>query len=209
METLAIGPHSIAPAACGLASDEPARNLSPACLQQHPRRGTSCSDTIRHVVHVHHPFLRERLAQLDALLTDIERASGTDDLDWRRTSRLFAKLQEDLVACLRHEEDSVFPQIEQWEANRAATSGTEPPPELMQAATALEHWHAGLLQTLWLVLRRARDAAEAPGKQELWSGFFAALSAVCDDFDQHLFEEDCLLLPQVTGCRIGRVRKAP
>jgi iron-sulfur cluster repair protein YtfE (RIC family) len=102
------------------------------------------------------------------------------------------------------EEQVVFPGIEQWERECREAGVSKPRIGLIEWICAIERWHAGLLQMFYLVLRRTRDASEAPGKRRLWSDFFNELSAVCDDFDQHLFEEDCLLLPRVVGRQIAQ-----
>jgi len=140
-------------------------------------------------------------------LAEIGRQTGSEDVHWKRASGLFVKLRTELEQCMLHEEKSVFPQIERWERQRYQAGTREPPADLIQSIHALERWHAGLFHGLWLMLRRARDASEAPGRGAMWRDFVTELSAVCDDFDQHLFEEDCLLLPQITGWQVGHIGK--
>jgi iron-sulfur cluster repair protein YtfE (RIC family) len=106
------------------------------------------------------------------------------------------KLQEALLSGMHHEESVVFPQLLHWQANSKEHS---PPSEFLAAANAVERSHAICLQMLWRLLRRTRDEIQIPPSAGPNRLFFDQLSALCDDYEQHLFEEECLLLPAVTS----------
>jgi hypothetical protein len=138
------------------------------------------------------------LDRLDLLFERIEARPAGERGDWSQIGRLFAELKHELQQCVIREEH-IFPQIRQWEMEGEQPGSKPPPPELLQAAKALEKWHAWLLQRLWLVLRRARDASQMLPQDERASALVMELSALCDDYDQHLFEVECLLLPRIVA----------
>jgi iron-sulfur cluster repair protein YtfE (RIC family) len=52
---------------------------------------------------------------------------------------------------------------------------------------------------LWQLVRLTRYAESPPKEAEACNLLQAKLTALCDDYEQHLFEEECLLLPRIAG----------
>ena len=179
--------------------------VSPATLQPsgatspHPQRSSSTSEIIQHLVTVHHRSLGEHLHELDDLFHGVDPLLLADQSYRRQMNHRFAVLKDELCACMVHEKCVVFPQIVRWEAGGGRPPSSPPPDALLRVASDLAHWHSRLLVQFWELTRRVRDleqwAAETPLLQELQS----VLSVCCDDFDQQLFEADCLLLPRITS----------
>jgi iron-sulfur cluster repair protein YtfE (RIC family) len=173
-------------------------DLPPSSNSPHPRRSSSSAEIIQHLAAVHHRSLGEHLHELDVLFQHVEPPLGAAQTHFRKIKHLFAGLKEELCECMVHEKRVVFPQIERWEAGGRPPSSS-PSDALLKAARDLAQWHSRLVVQFWKLTRRVRDLDQWPAEARLLRELQSALSECCDDFDQQLFETDCLLLPRITS----------
>jgi iron-sulfur cluster repair protein YtfE (RIC family) len=159
----------------------------------HPSCEWPSVKVIHHIMEVHHRFVRESLAGLRPLVEQPS-AAAADGKGWAAIGQRFAKLQDEFLSGIGYEERVVFPQLLSWEE-----AGNQRPPsgELRAAVETVERSHARCLHMLWRLLRLIRDETPPRGEGEAHRGVLARLSELCDDYEQQLFEEECLLLPRL------------
>lgn len=164
----------------------------------HPNREWSPQEVIYHLVEVHHKFFRESLNDLTSLLEKCVSLATVRQHQWEVISQRFRKLRDTLQSGIQFEELAVFPELlhrQPYAPEFASVS------ELLDAAKTVERSHALCLQMLWRLLRLTRDELEISTDDLQYRQFAKQLAALCDDYEQHLFEEECLLLPKFFSCR--------
>jgi iron-sulfur cluster repair protein YtfE (RIC family) len=166
------------------------------CFLQHPNREWPPNEVVHHIVEVHHDYFRQSLMHLTSLLQASDSLGTVFNRRWNIILQRMIKLEEAFLSGMQYEESVVFPQLLHWQAKSKQHS---PPSELLAAANAVERSHAICLQMLWWLLRRTRDEMQIPPVAGHHRQFFDQLAALCDDYEQHLFEEECLLLPTITS----------
>lgn len=160
----------------------------------HPSREWSSARVIQHIRDVHHRRLRDSLARLAELLQKPATRGAAHGPNWEAFGQRFAKLQNELLTGVACEESVVFPQLMHWDA----AGGQRPPPaELCAAVESVERSHARCLHLVWRLLRLVRDEASIVGSAGSYCELLEVLSALCDDYEQQLLEEECLLLPRL------------
>lgn len=186
--------------------EDAAKTPAPARLEKagltpssHPRRSSSSASIVQHLVEVHHRLAGERLHELEVLFDGVARLTVLDSDRCRKAAEMFRQFKEELDECLMHEQYVVFPHIEQFAAASGEQPGTSPSAELLELAGGLATWHANLLVKCWKLVRRVSDFEPAESQRQIVGELQSVLAAFCDDFQQQLFEEDCLLLPRITN----------
>jgi len=166
-------------------------------------RQSSTVEILRRVLAVHHRAVGGHLHRLDGVFHELEQRCGSDDVLCRRAVTTFAALKEGVCQCMIHEKCEVFPQIERWCADSCGASPEAPSAALVNAANDLAQWHARLFTQSCRLVRRVRDLEQGPLERSLLGELQAAAADFCDDFDQQLFEEDCLLLPRIANWHVA------
>jgi iron-sulfur cluster repair protein YtfE (RIC family) len=161
-------------------------------------------EIIQHVVELHHRAIGEHLHRLDGVFHELEQCCGLDDATCRRAMTAFDTLKDGVRQCMTHEKCVVFPQIERWCADSRGVAPGTPSEVLVKAANDLAQWHARLFTQSCRLVRRVRDLEQGPIERPLLMKLQSAAADFCDDFDQQLFEEDCLLLPRITNWQAPR-----
>ena len=169
-----------------------------------PSREWPPDQLVNHIVRIHHAVVRQSLTDLTSRLPTISVPSATRDGQWNKIIQQFGVLHDAILMGIRYEESVVFPQLLRWYATCKEQS---PPSELLAIAKVVERSHARCLQMLWRLLRLTRDELTRPLNTRHHRKFtgqpaellFDQLSALCDDYERHLFEVECLLLPIVTS----------
>lgn len=169
-----------------------------------PSRECLPNELIAHIVRVHHAAVRRSLAELMSRLPTIVMLSTTREGKWEKLIQQIGELHDAILTGVNHEESAVFPRIVDWQA---AGQPQSPPSELLVAAKRVERLHACCLQMFWQLLRQCRDQLTS----QLVDGqhrrrvdqhtemVLEQLSAACDDYEQYLFDVECILLPIVTS----------
>ena len=161
-------------------------------------RNSPTREIIEQIIAIHHRALGVHLHKLDALFQQIE-TLGSDHALCRRATHLFDRLKDQVCRCMVHEKCVVLPQIERWSADGGEYPSSPPPHGLVEIASGLLRWHARLFSQSCRLVRRVRDLEQECAESPLLSALQSALDRFCDDLDQQLFEEDCLLLPRITN----------
>jgi hypothetical protein len=162
-------------------------------------RKSSTVEILRRVIAVHHRALGEHLHRLEIVFRELEQRWGSDDALCHRALTAFTALKEGACQCMIQEKCEVFPQIERWCDDSSGDATSAPAEALVEAANELTHWHARLFTQSCRLVRRVRDLEQGPLERALVLRPQSAAADFCDDFDQQLFEEDCLLLPRITN----------
>jgi iron-sulfur cluster repair protein YtfE (RIC family) len=169
--------------------------LSAAC-SSHPNSDWLPSEIVRHVVAVHHVNLRDILGELQEQLPRLTRFAALRGSRWDSVLQRFVKLHDALLSSLEWEASEVFPQLLHWQE----VGRQHPPPSVLIAACKLaERSHAWCLHVLWQLLRRTRDEMPVSAGAEVHHSFLDRLVALTSEYEQHLFEVECLLLPIIGG----------
>jgi iron-sulfur cluster repair protein YtfE (RIC family) len=156
-------------------------------------------EIVERVRSVHHRALGEHLHRLEMVFQELEQRCGADEAAGRRAMTAFTTLKDGVCQCMIHEKCVVFPQIECWVAQSCGEALSPPPEMLVNAANGLAQQHARLFTQSCRLVRRVRDLEQAPIKRPLVWKLQSAAASFCDELDQQLFEEDCLLLPRITN----------
>lgn len=149
-------------------------------------KGASPAELARHIVEVHHAFLRRELPRLSELGAHVAGHHGEREPRLERVTLLLASLRRELEAHLATEERELFPAI--------VTGGElEPGAEGLLSALEGEHESAGLL------LREIRGLTDGYRVPE-WGcnsfrAFYDGLEELEIDIHQHVHEENNILFP--------------
>lgn len=170
----------------------------------HPSREWPPDELVDHIVQIHHAVVRQSLADLMSRLPAISMPSATRDGQLNKIIQQFGELHDSILIGFRYEESVAFPQLLRWHATCKEQS---PPSELFAIAKVVERSHTHCLQMLWRLLRLTRDEMASTLNTRHHRKFtgqpaellFDQLSALCDDYERHLFEVECLLIPIVTS----------
>lgn len=169
-----------------------------------PSRECPPNELVAHIVRVHHAAVRRSLTDLMNRLPAIVVLSKTREGKWNKLIQQIGELHDAILMGIGHEESVVFPRIVDWQA---AGQPQSPPSELLIAAKRVERTHACCLQMFWRLLRQFRDQLTSQpldGQhrtriEQRGAMVFEQLSAACDDYEQYLFDVECILLPIVTS----------
>jgi regulator of cell morphogenesis and NO signaling len=144
-----------------------------------PTTWTSASDVVRHILTVHHSYVRAELPKL----ADLARQSGSDTVQ-----RLVAAISADMTSHMAKEEQILFPGIVEMEAAamenrspRGVMCGAEGPVEQMKAE------HADARD----VVSRLLQACDTPAMRPLRERVVAFQT----DLDAHAGLEETVLFP--------------
>ena len=145
-------------------------------------------DLVRHIIERFHEPLREELPRLESMARKVFRVHG--DKDPERLGALlesFLRLQAEVVAHLRQEEESLFPSL-----LRAATNE---PAELEPFVD--DHVRVG--QELHRI-RELTDGFRVPdGACNTWNALWHGLAALETDLHEHIHLENNVLFPRVAA----------
>lgn len=173
------------------------------CQLKHPTIKSSVGEIIEHILEVHHRFLRDKLTKLSKHFAEAAGHSPECTKPWNALTRRFSKLRDEMLRCLAHEEAVVFPELSRLERDEAWSN---PPPALRLEFETVERRHALCLQLLWRLLRITKDQVSVLPRTEAGRHITNELSALCDDFEQQLFEIECLIFMKLASPRIRRPR---
>jgi iron-sulfur cluster repair protein YtfE (RIC family) len=166
----------------------------PASSPRHPNRDWLPSEIVRHVVAVHHVNLRGSLGELQELRPRLARFAPLRGSRWDSVLQRFVKLHDALLPSLDWEAAELFPQLLHWHAE----GGEQPPPaELLAACQLGERSHGWCLHMLWRLLCSTRDEMPIAACASEHRHFLDHLLALGSEYEQHLFEVECLLLPLI------------
>jgi iron-sulfur cluster repair protein YtfE (RIC family) len=167
----------------------------PACYPRHPSPDWSPSEIMRHAVAVHHVNLRGILGELQQLRPRLARFAPLRGSRWDSLLGSFVKLHDALLSSLEWEAFEVFPQLLNWheEGHR------QPSAELLAASKMAERSHAWCLHMLWRLLRLTRDEMPIAACASDHRQFLKRLMELGNEYEQHLFEVECLLLPLIAA----------
>lgn len=167
-----------------------------ACLTPHPNRDWPPPEIIEHIVAMHHSSLRSTLAELRFWLQTFTQQRDPGEGRWDIILPRFIKVHDALLFSMDWEESELFPRFAHW---HATDSERTPPHELLAAVNVAERSHASALQMLWRLLRLTRDESSSSPRASAHQQFSAQLTAIASNFEQHLFEVECLLLPIISN----------
>lgn len=153
---------------------------------------------IHHIVNTHHAYLRQVFGPLSELTTKILRVHGANHGDvLKQVHRLFSQLRMDMEEHMITEEETVFPQIIDYEVS--------PTPEklemVIRAVTDLdsEHEQTGdVVKELRTVTDNYLLPADACGT---YGYVFEKLQEVEADIFQHIHLENNVLFERLLNCR--------
>lgn len=178
-------------------------NAAPESSSEHPTRNWSTGDIIAHIVAHHHRRLEQSLASLVRLIPQVRQDMPERAKQWDKFLQRFEKLRDEVLRGAAHEKRLIFPELLHWEQTPSRTS---PSTALQDEVQAVESRHARCLQFVWQLLRAAKDeSGVAPGCAAA-GRVVEELSSFCDEFEQCLFEEECLLFARLKPVRIGKPR---
>jgi iron-sulfur cluster repair protein YtfE (RIC family) len=151
---------------------------------------------MRHAVAVHHVNLRGILGELQRLRPRLGQFAPLRGSRWDNILRRFVKLHDALLSSLDWEAAEVFPQLLNWHEK-----GLRQPlsAELLAASKMAERSHAWCLHMLWRLLRLTRDEMPIAAYASDHRQFLKRLMALGNEYEQHLFEVECLLLPLIVA----------
>lgn len=158
----------------------------------HPTAGAPPAEIVSHLVQVHHRSLRDGLLWVESLI-DKAGEEHPASREWSAIFRKFAELHDELACCLLHERSAVLPAF--------ASGVCDDWPGLRDAVRAIGKTHARLLQRFWTLTAQVAAAGRAAPAGEESEALAAELSDLVDDYYQHLFEEECLLFPQLAAVK--------
>jgi hypothetical protein len=165
-----------------------------ACSRRHPSPDWSPSEIMRHAVVVHHVNLRGTLGELQELRPRLAQFAPLRGSRWDNILRRFVKLHDALLSSLDWEAAEVFPQLLNWQEE----GHRQPPPaELLAASKMAEQSHAWCLHMLWRLLRLTQDEMPIAACASDHHCFLGHLMALGSEYEQHLLEVECLLLPLI------------
>ena len=155
-------------------------------VDPHPGTGAAPADIVAHLLATHHRTICERLQRIGTFVGPLALRAAC--ADWRGIARHFADLREAMLFCLRQERCFIFP--------HAAMPASGDLVQLRDTIAAIERIHARLVKQLWAL---REQVAQAPAASTLKASLAMQFAELLDDFYQHLFEEECLLFPQLTA----------
>lgn len=167
-----------------------------ARLTSHPNRDWLPTEIMEHIVAVHHFSLRNTLAELRAWSPASNGQGDLGEIRWDIIQPRFIKVHDALLFSMDWEESELFPRFAHWQATDSERS---PPRELLAAVKVAERSHASGLQMLWRLLRLTRDELPSSPSARAHQQFFTQLTALASNYEQHLFEVECLLLPIISN----------
>lgn len=158
----------------------------------HPSLDCTSSDIVTHVIHVHHRSLRKQSVRIGLLLDKVASTPPTSTNQWRIIAHKFSDLHYELVCCLLCERWVIFPQIDE---SKVAGSSLV----LREAIRAIGRRYSCLLHTFWELMDFVSGAASLTKGDQTGNTLIVELSALRDDYYQHLYEVECLLFPRVVS----------
>jgi iron-sulfur cluster repair protein YtfE (RIC family) len=183
------------------------QGLSPEATAElrsaHPNIRWIASEIIEHIRQVHQPFLRGTLRSLDERFVEVAGHSPAGTKPWNALAQRFSKLRDEMLRGLDHEQAVVFPALVQLEGNQAWKNV---PPAWRLEFAAVERQHALCLQMLWRLLRVTKDQVAVLPRTEAGRHLTEELTALGDDYEQQLFEIECLLFMQLASPPNGKPR---
>jgi regulator of cell morphogenesis and NO signaling len=155
------------------------------------------SGIIRHVVEVHHVFMRRELPRLQALLHRAVHAETAMEAALREVLDAFVGMKAEIEMHLLKEEEILFPMCHELESADRMPSlhcgSVRNPVGVMM----IEHDNAKD------ALRRMSEAtggyATDEGSSPLWHVLAAGLAGVEKDLLRHIHEEDDILFPRIVA----------
>lgn len=154
----------------------------------------STQDLIRHIVDVHHGYLRKEVPRLQELASRVAQAHGEDDPRLVQAEEVFDELIRELMPHQDHEEKTVFPEI--LEADGGRYSG----PDIDELVS--EHEAVGtLLKRLSELTNGYQPPAKACPKT---LALFHGLKDLESDLHRHIYKENFVLFPRITSSTPGQ-----
>jgi regulator of cell morphogenesis and NO signaling len=158
----------------------------------------SLSDLTKHIREKHHPFVREAIPRICALLERVTARHGQNHPELAGIERLFTDLGQEMYSHMQKEEQILFPYIEALERSARGDGKLEPPffrtvrnPVQMMMQ---EHDSAGeALRTM----RKLSSAYQAPADGcESYRELYRSLEEFEGDMHTHVHLENNILFPR-------------
>jgi iron-sulfur cluster repair protein YtfE (RIC family) len=173
-----------------LPAPQPVEEIAGGALA-HPAAGALPRDIIAHLLATHHRSLSERLTWIESLLNKSVVRRGRKSGAWAVPLQVFGEFERELECCLALERSAVFPLVARGDSQGAAG--------LREATRAAQKSHAHSLKLLWALVEQVARAAQQTPLPSADEALAAEIADLRDDYYQHLYEEECLLFPQLTA----------
>ena len=158
--------------------------------------GRTPAEIVRHVVDVHHGYLRHHLVHLDDLITRVHSVHHERHPELDEVQVSFRALHSELDAHLAYEEQEVFPACLTLAGAVASDEARDHAGELVRQVLVEHDLAAGLLARLRSATCRYSVPADACGSYQLMLSGLAELEA---ELHRHVHEENNVLFPTVLG----------
>lgn len=160
----------------------------------------------RHLVEVHHGYMKRELPRIGEMLAKVLDAHGENHPELREVQDVFAGLRGEIEGHLMKEEQVLFPLIQQMEATRqpgeAHCGSVNNPIGVMER----EHDNAGEALRR---LRRLTGGYVAPEDACLtYEALLAALAAMESDLHEHIHKENNILHPRAVQLEAALLESA-
>jgi iron-sulfur cluster repair protein YtfE (RIC family) len=154
----------------------------------HPVAGAAPRDIVAHLLATHHRSLGQRLPWIETLLVKSAARRGGQSGPWGASLGLFTEFAQELECGLMQERCTVFALVPGHGSDAAS---------LRQATRAVQKSHVHTLKLLWALVEQVARAAQHAPLPEADRALAAEIGDLRDDYYQHLYEEECLLFPQL------------
>jgi regulator of cell morphogenesis and NO signaling len=169
--------------------------------------GASLTDLCDHIVHTHHAYLRTELPRLSELIGRVAEAHDANHPELRRLAGLYAHFRHLMEPHMAHEEQVLFPVIEQLDMG-LAPDGATCPGNLERPIFALITEHEDAEEQLDTIRECTRDYAVPADACESYRALMGALAQLDADMRQHMHEETHILFPRALRDRKKSARSA-
>jgi len=153
--------------------------------------GRSCADLVRHIVDVHHGFLRSELPRLGVLALKVSRVHGEHAPDTVEISRVFDAMRAELEDHMVKEEKMLFPSVVHMEAGQDSQF-----PTINAPIACMEHEHAEVGVALERLHALTGGYQPPEGACNSWRVLYHGLAELEADLHQHIHEENNVLFPR-------------
>lgn len=143
----------------------------------------------RHIVEVHHGFLRRELPRLRAMSEKVAEVHGGHTPSLVEMRGVFATLQAELESHLMKEEQILFPMIE------ALSAGEAPPMSIDCPINQMVHEHDIAGNALTNLRDLSRGFHPPPDACNTYRALFSGLKELEEDLHRHIHLENSVLFP--------------
>jgi regulator of cell morphogenesis and NO signaling len=170
---------------------------------------TPLSTLIRHILAVHHDYLRRELPRLADRMARVQKAHPQDAAVLAPLAEIYRALHEELDGHLPKEEQILFPFVEQMEASAAnhRPGVTLPFGTFQNPIRVMEHEHDDAGHALAEIRRLTGDFSLPAHACDTYRALYAGLQELERDLHQHIHLENNILFPRALALEAQQLEK--